>query len=72
MVYMKYYESPSQDFDNFLLFFLFFLFFFGGDGDLSESELSEDDELLSLDELDDELEELPDDEESLSLDLNNE
>ena len=69
---MKYYESPSEDFDNFLLCFLFFLFFFGGDGDLSESELSEDDELLSLDELDDELEEPPDDEESLSLDLNNE
>ena len=63
---LKYYES-SEEFDDRVLFFLCFLFLCGGDGDLSDSELSDDDELEPLDELDDELEELSDDEDSLLL-----
>ena len=64
---LKYYESSSDEFDDRVLFFLCFLFLCGGDGDLSDSELSDDEELEPLDELDEELEELSDDEDSLSL-----
>ena len=62
-------ESLSEEFLRFLSFFLLFCFSFlgGGDGDLSESELFEDDdELELLEELEDELESLSD-EDSLSL-----
>ena len=64
---LKYYESSSDEFEDLVLLFLCFLFLCGGDGDLSDSELSDDEELEPLDELDDELEELSDDEDSLSL-----
>ena len=62
------YESLPDDVDGFLDFFLLFSFLFlAGDGDLSDSELSVEDDLVLLEELDDELEVVPDDD-SLSLD----
>ena len=67
ITHLKYYESPSDEFEDLDLFFLCFLFLCGGDGDLSDSELSDDEELEPLDELDEELEELSDDEDALSL-----
>ena len=62
------YESLPEDVDGFLDFFLLFLFIFlVGDGDFSDSELPVDDDLVLLEEVEDELEEVPDDD-SLSLD----
>ena len=57
-----------DDVDGFLDSFLLFSFLFvAGDGDLSDSELSVEDDLVLLEEVDDELEVVPDDD-SLSLD----
>ena len=63
------YESLPEDVGGFLVFFLLFSFlFFDGDGDFSDSELSvEDEDFVLLEEVEDVLEEVPDDD-SLSLD----